>query len=377
MKRTPEESVKGLVRPEIQRLSAYHVPDPGDLVKLDAMENPYAWPGELVDAWLETLRGATVNRYPDPAAKRVRDRLRAVMEVPEGSEILLGNGSDELIQLIMLCLNKSGATVLAPEPTFVMYRILALAAGMDFVGVPLTKDEFLLDPTAMLAAIRRHRPAAVFLAYPNNPTGNLFQEAVIEAILEATDGLVVLDEAYTPFAEASFLQALPARPNLLVMRTVSKMGLAGLRLGWLAGDPVWIHAFDKLRLPYNINVLSQLSAEFALKHVDVLDQQTRRIRAERERLFTALVSMRGITVWPSRANFLLFRVPPGTSADIFLGLKSSGVLVKNLDGSNPSLADCLRVTVGKPEENNAFLDALRTALAGTSHRPPRPVRSAS
>ena len=363
VKHTAEESVRALVRPEIQGLSAYHVPDPGDLVKLDAMENPYPWPGELVDPWLEFLRGASVNRYPDPAARRVRDRLRVVMEVPEGSEILLGNGSDELIQIIKLCLNKPGATVLAPEPTFVMYRILALAAGMDFVGVPLDKDEFLLDPTAMLAAIRQHRPAVVFLAYPNNPTGNLFQQAVIEAILDATDGLVILDEAYTPFAEASFLQALPARPNLLVMRTVSKMGLAGLRLGWLAGDPAWVRELDKLRLPYNINVLSQLSAEFALEHVAVLDQQTRRIRADRESLYAALASMGGVTVWPSRANFLLFRVPPGSAQDIFLALKSSGVLVKNLDGSNPLLAECLRVTVGIPEENNAFLEALRRALA--------------
>ncbi len=362
MKRTAEESVKALVRPEIQGISAYHVPEPGELVKLDAMENPYPWPGELVDAWLEILRGASVNRYPDPAARRVRDRLRAVMEVPAGSEILLGNGSDELIQLIMLCLNKPGATVLAPEPTFVMYRALALAAGMDFVGVPLVKDDFRLEPTAMLAAIRQYRPAVVFLAYPNNPTGNLFEQEVIEAILEATDALVVLDEAYTPFAEASFLQALPAWPNLLVMRTVSKMGLAGLRLGWLAGDPAWIRELDKLRLPYNINVLSQLSAEFALDHVNVLDEQTRRIRADRESLFTALVSMGGLVIWPSRANFLLFRVPPGTAKDTFLGLKSRGVLIKNLDGSNPLLADCLRVTVGTPDENNAFLDALRTAL---------------
>ena len=338
------------------------MPDPGELVKLDAMENPYPWPGELVDAWLQVLRGATVNRYPDPAAKGVRERLRAVMEVPEGSEILLGNGSDELIQLIMLCLTRPGATVLAPEPTFVMYRMLALAAGMDFVGVPLNQDGFGLDGDVMLSAIRQHRPAVVFLAYPNNPTGNLFQQEVIEAVLEATDGLVILDEAYTPFAGASFLQALPAWPNLLVMRTVSKMGLAGLRLGWLAGDPAWVRELDKLRLPYNINLLSQLSADFALEHVDVLERQSRRIRADRERLFTALGSVPGITVWPSRANFLLFRVAPGTATDIFLGLKSSGVLVKNLDASNPLLADCLRVTVGTPEENKAFLDALRTAL---------------
>ncbi len=361
---TTGERIQRLVRPEVRGLSAYHVPDASGLVKLDAMENPYPWPGELTDAWLQVLRTASVNRYPDPAANRVRDRLRVVMGVPEGAEILLGNGSDELIQLILLCLSRPGATVLAPEPSFVMYGMLALAAGMNFVGVPLNSKDFQLDTPAMLSAIGEHRPAVVFLAYPNNPTGSLFQNEAIEAILDATEGVVVVDEAYTPFAGASFLQALPARSSLLVMRTVSKMGLAGLRLGWLAGDPAWIHEFDKLRLPYNINVLSQISAEFALEHVDVLEEQTRRIRAERESLYADLAAQQGLTVWPSQANFLLFRVPAGTTASaVFQGLKSRGVLVKNLDGSNPLLSDCLRVTVGTPEENGQFLNALRAVLA--------------
>jgi len=353
--------VERLIRPEVRRLSAYHVPDPGDRVKLDAMENPYPWPGELADAWLETLRGLTVNRYPDPAATRLKARLRQAMGVPDGVDVLLGNGSDELIQLVLLALAGEGRKVLAPEPTFVMYRLLALAAGMEYVGMPLEPGGFSLDMPAMLEAIEREAPAVVFLAYPNNPTGNLFAPDEIRQILAASQGLVVVDEAYTPFAQASFLGEVAAYPNLLVMRTVSKMGLAGLRLGWLAGDPRWLEELNKLRLPYNINVLSQVSAEFALSHLDVLDAQTASIRAAREALFSALASLEGLTAWPSRANFILFRVAQ-RGVEVFESLKGKGVLVKCLHGSSPLLEDCLRVTVGTPDENRAFLSALRAVL---------------
>ncbi len=202
----------------------------------------------------------------------------------------------------------------------------------------------------------------VFLAYPNNPTGSLFAADEIRQILAVSQGLVVVDEAYTPFAQASFLGEVQAYPNLLVMRTVSKMGLAGLRLGWLAGDPRWLQELNKLRLPYNINVLSQVSAEFALSHLDVLDAQTASIRAEREHLFTALASLEGLTVWPSRANFILFRASAGRGVQVFESLMGRGVLVKCLHGSSPLLEDCLRVTVGTPDENRAFLSALRAVL---------------
>ena len=202
MSPTPDRFIERLVRPEVRRLSAYHVPEPGDRVKLDAMENPYPWPGELEDAWLETLRGLTVNRYPDPAATRLKARLRQAMGVPRGVEVLLGNGSDELIQLVFLALAGAGRKVLAPEPTFVMYRLLALAlaVGMEYVAVPLERGGFSLDMPAMLDAIEREAPAVVFLAYPNNPTGSLYAADEIRQILTASRGLVVVDEAYTPFA---------------------------------------------------------------------------------------------------------------------------------------------------------------------------------
>lgn len=349
------------IRPEIRALSAYHVPAPGDLIKLDAMENPYTWEPELIDAWLEMLRGVSVNRYPDPSSARLKVRLREAMAVPPGADILLGNGSDEIIQMIAMALAAPGRVVMAPEPSFVMYRMIATFVGMDYVGVPLDA-EFKLDIDATLSAIAEHQPAVIFLAYPNNPTGNLFPVEHVEAILKASPGLVVVDEAYAPFTDASFMSRLGEFDNLVVMRTVSKMGLAGLRLGLLAGSSAWLNEFDKLRLPYNINVLTQASADFALANAEVFDRQTRAIRAERERMLIELAAIDGLTVYPSDANFILLRTPAGRAGAIFIALKAGGVLIKNVSGVGGSLSDCLRVTVGRPEENDAFLRVLRESM---------------
>ena len=250
------ERVARWVRPEIRALSAYHVANASGLIKLDAMENPYAWPPEMVNQWLETLRQAELNRYPDPAARVLKDRLRAAMTVPTGADILLGNGSDEIIQMVLLALAGPQHTVLSVEPGFVMYHMIATFAGMDYVGISL-KNDFSLDRDAMLEAIAEHQPAIVFLAYPNNPTGNLFNNTEIETIIDATPGVVIVDEAYHAFADESFMPKVINYDNLLVMRTVSKMGLAGLRLGLLAGPAAWLTEFEKVRLPYNINVLTQ------------------------------------------------------------------------------------------------------------------------
>ena len=355
-----KELVERWVRPEIRAIAPYHVPDPGRLIKLDAMENPYTWPPELVEAWLKALRGVPVNRYPDPQAGALKAGLREAMGIPAGMEILLGNGSDEIIQMLALALG-AGKSVLAPEPAFVMYRMIATFAGMDYVGVPLT-PRFELDLPAMLAAMERHQPALIYLAYPNNPTGNLFDMAAMHEVITAAPGLVVVDEAYHAFAEASFMGRLGEYPNLLVMRTVSKLGLAGLRLGFLAGEGAWLSQLDKVRLPYNINVLTQVSAEFALRHSAVFDEQTRRIREERARLSEGLCGVEGLEVYPSAANFILFRTPAGWADALFEGLKARGVLIKNLNTAGGPLRDCLRVTVGTPEENDAFLTALRQGL---------------
>lgn len=350
-----------LIRPEIRALKAYHVPDARGLIKLDAMENPYTWSETLKTEWLEVLRDVPINRYPDPAAQALRAQLKQSLAVPAGMDVLLGNGSDELIQLILLGAAQPGAVVLAPEPTFVMYKMIASFVGMQFVGVPLAAD-FGLDLAGMRAAIKQHQPAVVFLAYPNNPTGNLFDEQAIETLLRESPGLVVVDEAYHAFAQQSFMDRLGRFDNLLVMRTLSKQGLAGLRLGILAGDPVWLAEFDKLRLPYNINSLTQASAEFALKHINMLDEQAARLCAERSRLLHELATLSGVQVWPSAANFILFRT--GRSADtVFAALRQQGVLIKNLSGTGGVLTDCLRVTVGTPDENAAFLAALRRIIS--------------
>ena len=361
MTRDSKADIEHWVRPEIRALSAYHVPDPGKCIKLDAMENPYRWPDAMVNEWLDLLRSVELNRYPDPAARAVQQALREAMQVPSDMGILLGNGSDELIQMLVQTLAAPGRVILAPEPSFVMYRLIADVANMKYAGVPL-KADFSLDIDAMLEAIDQHQPALVFLAYPNNPTGNLFARSDIERILAEAPGLVILDEAYAAFAADSFMNDLGRYPNLLVLRTVSKMGLAGLRLGLLAGPREWLNEIDKTRLPYNINVLTQVSALFALKHKKVLDEQTALIRRDRGELFDALSALPGLSVYPSEANFILFRTPQGKANAIFAGLKEKGVLIKNLSGAGGMLADCLRVTVGAPQENAAFLAALKTLL---------------
>jgi histidinol-phosphate aminotransferase len=350
------------VRPEIRALSAYHVPDASGLIKLDAMENPYAWPDVLRSEWAELAGTLDVNRYPHPQAPALKERLRVAMGVPEGAELLLGNGSDEIIQMIALALAGHDRTVLTVEPGFVMYRMIAVFAGMRYCGVPLRAHDFALDVPALREAIDRHRPAVVFIAQPNNPTGNRFDEAALVEVIEAAPGLVVIDEAYAPFTDASLLPRVGEWPNLLVMRTVSKMGLAGLRLGYLAGPAAWLAELDKVRLPYNINVLTQRAAELALRHKTVLDAQTEAIRAERGRLHAALAAIGGVMPFPSEANFILLRVPAGRAKAIFEDLRARGILVKNLDGAHPLLADCLRVTVGTPDENAAFVAALLELL---------------
>jgi len=349
------------IRPEIQALKAYHVPDPGNSIKLDAMENPYRWPEPLVDAWLEVLRDVELNRYPDPGARALTERLREAMQVPDSAQIVLGNGSDELIQMLALAVAQPDRVILSPDPTFVMYRMIADVAGLCYEDVPLTED-FSLDLDAMLHAIDLHQPAIVFLAYPNNPTGTLFDSAAIESVIKHSPGLVVVDEAYAPFTDASFLPRLDEFPNLLVLRTLSKMGLAGLRLGLLAGSPEWLGEIDKTRLPYNINVLTQASAMFALEHKAMLDEQAGLIRAERNRLLDALSKFKGVAAYPSEANFVLFRVAKETADAVFGALCEQGVLIKNLNPAGGRMRDCLRVTVGTPDENTRFLAALEKAL---------------
>jgi len=355
MPKKPEE----IIRAEILALKAYHVPEAAGMVKLDAMENPYRLPADAQAEIAALAAGAALNRYPDPDAARLKARLREALAIPPGMDLLLGNGSDEIIQMLTMAAARPGAVVLGLEPSFVMFRMIATFCGVRFAGVPL-ESGFRLDADRMLAAIAEHRPALVFIAYPNNPTGNLFDEAAITRIIEAAPGMVVVDEAYHAFAGKTFMPRLADYPNLLVMRTLSKSGLAGLRLGLIAGSGAWLGHVDKVRLPYNVNVLTQLVAEKVLQHQDLLAQQAAAIKAERTRLFEGLKRIPGVQPFPSDANFILFKT--GKAEQVFNGLRQRGVLIKNLHGSHPSLADCLRVTVGTPEEDARFLDVLKETV---------------
>ena len=353
--------ITSVFRQEVLALSAYKVADAKGFIKLDAMENPYNWPDELVQEWLETLKACELNRYPDPEAKLLAQTIIEHNPIPLNFEILLGNGSDELIQIMLMALPVS-ASVLSVQPSFVMYQQISRSLGLNYINVPLLPDTFNLDITKMLAAIAEHQPSLVYFAYPNNPTGNLFDRESIKQIIYATNGMVVIDEAYAPFANASFMNELAQYENVLVMRTVSKLGLAGLRLGYLVGRTEIIQQLNKIRLPYNINILTQVTARFALSHHDLFDGQTQKICSEREILIDQLKALDGIAPYPSSANFILFKTPKAKATEIFNTIKQQGVLIKNMSPQGGLLADCLRVTVGKPEENQAFLTALQHSL---------------
>ncbi|NYI02972.1 histidinol-phosphate transaminase [Cupriavidus plantarum] len=353
-----------IIRDDVRAMGAYHVPDSHGLVKLDAMENPYRLPPALREELGKRLSEVALNRYPVPTSEALRAKLKSVMQVPAGMEVLLGNGSDELISIIAMAAAKPGAKVLAPVPGFVMYAMSAQFAGLEFVGVPLRED-FSLDRARMLRKMAEEQPAIIYLAYPNNPTGNLFDAEDMEVIVRAANGdvcnsLVVVDEAYQPFAQDSWMPRLADFDNLLVMRTVSKLGLAGIRLGYMAGAPAWIEQFDKVRPPYNINVLTEATALFALEHVDVLDEQAAQLREQRSALAAQLAVQPGVTVFPSDANFLLIRVP--NAAQTFERLVSRKVLIKNVSKMHALLANCLRVTVSTPEENAQFMEAFVASL---------------
>jgi histidinol-phosphate aminotransferase len=355
--------IANTIRPEVRADVAYAVPDATGFIKLDAMENPYPLPAPLREELGRRLGEAVLNRYPVPSYATLKHRICAKLGVPAGYDVILGNGSDELISMIATAIAGSDRrpVIMAPIPAFVMYARSAMFAGADFVGVPL-KPDLTLDTEAMLAAIAEHQPAVVFMAYPNNPTGNLFDANDMVRIIRALgeSGIAVVDEAYGPFARTSFMPRLPEFENLVVMRTMSKLGLAGIRLGYMSAAPALLAQFEKVRPPYNVNVLTQVAAEFALDHLAVLDQQASALIAAREQLAASLAALPGVTVFPSSANFLLFRVPDAANA--CAKLLADKVMVKNVSKMHAVLTNCIRVTVSTPEENSAFLNALVASL---------------
>jgi len=353
--------VNDWVRPEILAGKAYQVADARGLIKLDAMEAPEGPPAELESVWQAKLAQVDWHRYPDGQGSGVKRALRQHFGLSEDLGLLLGNGSDEIIQMLALALARPGACMMTPEPGFAIYQVAARVAGMAFQTLPLNPEDFSLDVEAAVAAIEKQQPALVFIANPNNPTGNLFPREALLRLAEATPGLFVVDEAYFPHSREGALDLAGQPDNLAVMRTLSKAGMAGIRLGWLTATPEWVDALERLRMPYNINAFTQAAAEFALAEPAWWQRLAETLKARREGLIDALSGMAGVTVWPSEANFVLIRVAQARA--VFEAMKARGVLVKCLDGQHPALADCLRLTVGAEGETQQMLDALAAAMA--------------
>jgi len=359
------------IRPDVRAMHSYAVQPSAGMLKMDAMENPFRLPDALQKALGERLGALALNRYPGDRIADLKAALAAYAGMPVGHAMVLGNGSDELITLLALaCAQPSAgqrATMLAPMPGFVMYPLSAQLQGLDFVGVPLTAD-FELDEPAMLAAIARHRPAITYIAYPNNPTATLWDEGAVQRIIDAVGaqgGLVVMDEAYQPFASRTWIDRMRAEParnaHVLLMRTLSKFGLAGVRLGYLIAPAALAAEIDKVRPPYNVSVLNCEAALFALEHADVFAAQAAELRQERTALLAALRALPGVEkAWDSEANMVLLRV--ADAARTFEGMKARKVLVKNVSTMHPLLANCLRLTVGNAADNAQMLAALQASL---------------
>lgn len=356
------DNLKRFFNEAVVNTSAYHVQPSSGLLKLDAMEMRYPYPDEMKKALAANLELVRLNYYPNSKSSSLVSKIRSVFSIPDEFEIMLGNGLDELIQIILLGLLKPGAVVMAPTPTFVMYEYFAKLYGMKFVGVDL-KADFSLDFAVFIEQIKAHNPAVIFLAYPNNPTANLFEREQIKQIVETTNGFVVFDEAYSAYADDSLLDMLSTYENTILLRTMSKLGLAGIRLGYMVTRPEWLRLFDCARMPYNVNVLTQATARFMLDQTSFIKDKVRRINASRTQLIEFLAGFPNAEVFASRTNFVLVRVSDAN--DVFARLRDDyKILVKNLHGQHPLLDNVLRITIGTEEENDRLKKALTEILAG-------------
>ncbi|MDO5652529.1 MAG: aminotransferase class I/II-fold pyridoxal phosphate-dependent enzyme [Brachymonas sp.] len=377
------------IRADVRAMRAYPVAKTTTgLIKLDAMENPFPLPHALQEELGQRLAKVAINRYPGQQTTALKKALATHYGAPASYGVVLGNGSDELITLLATAVLKTApalmleqardgqprnappSIILAPQPSFVMYQMAAQLLGLQFVGVPL-KDDFQLDEDAMLQAIAQHRPELVFLAYPNNPTGTQWRTESMQRIIAAVGqngGMAVVDEAYQPFSSATWLDQVKAHPadnaHVVVMRTMSKLGLAGVRLGYLFATQALADEIDKVRPPYNVSVLNAECALFALEHAATFAEQATTIRAERARIETDLAQHPQLKVYPSQGNMILVRCNGASeqAEQAHAAMLAQGVLVKNVSTMHPMLANCLRLTVGTPDENTAMLAALKSAL---------------
>lgn len=358
MKKSPLKSkdITALIRPQVRSLAAYHVDETPVRIKLDAMENPFSLPPAVRREIASLVKNTPINLYPDPSAKMLKKGIASLWKM-NPDQMILGNGSDELIQAVVLAF---GGPVLIPSPTFAMYEITSRALAQNVVSVPLDEN-FELDADLMIHKAKSSKAKVIFLACPNNPTGNRFSDTAIRKILDEADAAIVIDEAYFSFSGKTYLPLVKKYPNMIILRTLSKIGFAGLRIGVLIASESIVTELNKLRLPYNINSLSQAVAVSALKHRSVLNRQISLLISERKKLYNAFSKLPGITAYPSETNFIMIRTAADASV-VHKKLKQKGILIKNLSKPGP-LKNCLRVTIGTPEENREFLKNMMAILA--------------
>jgi len=349
--------IKNIINKNIGEQNGYTVSENEGAIKMDANENPFVLQEPLKKKLFQEMSKVNLNRYPEAGAFGLRERFARYFGVKKDM-VMLGNGSDELIQLLCLTLKGNINGVLVPTPTFSMYKIIAVNTANKIKEVPLDEN-FDLNADAMLRKIKPNFPALIFLSYPNSPTGSLFNYDRIEALIKKTPGVVVIDEAYADFAGVTLLPLLKKYENLVFLKTLSKSGMASMRLGFLIGHREIVAQLDKVRLPYNINCLSQIAADFFLDHQEEFAGQIAQIVKNREELYLKMKEINGITPYPSRANFIFFSCA-FNSDRIYTLLKRVGIIVKNLNSG--STKNFMRVTVGNRKENEAFLNALKSAI---------------
>ena len=366
------KKITDFLRDDMDILNEYEVLDSNGLVKLDAMENPYDHeisikaniPLSIDSQTLENIDNfdvnVNINRYPDANCENLRNSLLKKYSLEKKCDCIIGNGSDELIQLICMAFLKSDNTILCPHPSFSMYKKIAQVLKLRFEEVPL-RENFSLNISKMIEKIKELDPAIIFLAYPNNPTGNLWSKDDINLIIKETNGIVVIDEAYGAFSGESFLEEINKFDNLLVMKTFSKVGLAGLRLGYLFGESSIIKQINKLRLPFNINSISQKISKLYTEDCKFINIQIKEIIKNRELLIDMLKDIKNIQAYDSKTNFILFKILQGSADEVFSKLLADNILVKNMS-KTPGLNGCLRVTVGTKKENDIFIQSLKKSI---------------
>ena len=349
-----------LVKPAVRAVSAYTLAARPARVKINQNENPFELPDELKREVVGEALRRPWGRYPEFDPRELREALADFADWrPDG--VLVGNGSNELIEALLLVTVGPGTRVVIPEPTFTLYALLTGILGGESVRVPLAASHG-YDASVLVASARRAAASVVIVCSPNNPTGSVLAPADVARLCRETDGLVVIDEAYHEFAGTTVVPLLVDHPNLVVLRTFSKaMALAGLRVGYLLGAPALVREIDKARLPYNVNFFSEIAALAALRRRDVLAAAVARLRQLRDGLMEEVRSLPGVKVHPSQANFFLLELLEAEPKAIFEALYARGILVRDVT-SYPGLSKCLRVSVGTEEENDALVEALRIAL---------------